>query len=50
MQIEPIKIYTPPALNLVNWVLENPKKAAQVGATLVAVGGLILVLDAIFNS
>jgi hypothetical protein len=50
MQIEPIRVNTPPVVNLINWVAENPKRAAQVGAGLMVVGAMILILDAIFRS
>lgn len=50
MEIEPIKINSPPVLDLVNWVAKNPDRATQVGAGLVVIGGLILLLDALFRS
>jgi hypothetical protein len=45
-----LKVYTPPAVNLIDWVAENPKNAAQVGAGLIVAGAAILILVAIFSS
>jgi hypothetical protein len=50
MENNAIKVYVPAAANLINWVAENPKKAAQVGIGLMAVGAAIVILDAIFRS
>jgi hypothetical protein len=50
MQTYALKTRTPPVVSLIDWVAEDRRKAAEVGAGLIVVGVAILVLVAIFSS
>jgi hypothetical protein len=50
MQTYTLKARSPPTLDLITWVAEEPQKATKVGAGLIVVGVAILILAAIFSS